>query len=325
MAITVRYDPASTLLQAAVQAGKGEDFWRRYTAEQQLVDTARQYSLQQAQNRQAAFQRYAAPSGGASRLVPYSQPAASSQLDTALNQFNLGPEDRARLTLAQTYGGDRASSQVLENLIGPFTGQGSNAPQSQAKQVLLQSVGQGLKLDPETQAALVGMASDPNVDMNTFRQTVSEISQNQRSAEVQGRANASLADRQLQEQQRLLMKEIDQLQKDLAAANYNPSEGPSQFNPTIREPGGNFTEGLRNLGDVFWKGQPLSTVSTGGDRLALQQYTRLQRLQQQFNDLQTQRTRLSSGPSSSATPSAADRGDLSQTSTEDLLRQLIGG
>lgn len=47
MAIVVRYGAEGAALDAAVQAGKGEDFWRRFQAEQGMVRDVRQYYAQQ--------------------------------------------------------------------------------------------------------------------------------------------------------------------------------------------------------------------------------------------------------------------------------------
>lgn len=51
----VRYDNAGDLGQLAVQAGQGEDFWRRFSAEQQMIQGTRQNQLAQDQTKLEAM------------------------------------------------------------------------------------------------------------------------------------------------------------------------------------------------------------------------------------------------------------------------------
>lgn len=131
MAIRVRYGDVGDLGRLAVQTGQGQDFWRRFQAEQQLVSGIRQQQQAQAAQqlnrmrlRQAAdMQRQqAAQSGlraGGPQTVrsPFAAHVQAQQPSTQAGQFsNLGLDPRSQDTLqvAMQMGDRDLVRQVLQ-------------------------------------------------------------------------------------------------------------------------------------------------------------------------------------------------------------------
>jgi hypothetical protein len=136
MPIRVQYGPVKGLGQLAVNAGEGEDFWRRFQAEQGMVQSQRQYNLANAEIAQRAFalqQAYAnrptsAPAGGAQVAQGPAQPA-QLQMQQALDSINqafkrgtISQEDRDRMVIAARTGNTSLGSIGVDEDRGRQTG-----------------------------------------------------------------------------------------------------------------------------------------------------------------------------------------------------------
>jgi len=321
MSITVRYGPEGAALGAAVQAGRGQDFWRRFQAEQGMVSDIRNYynrqdalELEAQRLQQAARSRGATPTSGTQARVGRS-PVGDS-ISQQFRMAGVSPEDQARLNIAREYGGVGASRQILENTMGPFSGAGSTPMQS-AKQAYLAAVQGDLGLDEDDLATLAPLLESEEVDLDDFQQTLRERRQLKQTADVNRRYELSMQDRQLANQQRALANEAERLQEELAEAGFDPMGAPTQFNPQVRDVG----DGLYgNVAETYWRGD----VATGGNPAAMRKFTRLQQLQNQLRQLQQQREGLINQPRGGAAPQQTE-GDVTQQSTQELLQQLLGG
>lgn len=323
MAITVRYGPSGAGLQAAVQAGEGQDFWRRYQAEQGMVQDIRNYYLQQdalaleAQKLQLAGEqarrKFSTPTAGQTRVT---QSPIGSSVVANLQQLNISPDDQARLDLYKQYTG-RVPEAEARRIFGAFGGTGRGSPLQTSKQAYLSAVAQDLDLDEGQAAALAALVQDESVNYDDFQQTVREARQVSQNQAVQQRYETSLQDRQLYNQQRLLQNEVERLQKEITEAGFDPGAAPAQFNPQVRDTSGTGIEFIDDLTEGYIHGTPIS----GGSPEMRDKHLRMVKLQNQLKALQQQREGLVQAPGGAGRPG----GDVTQQSTESLLQQLLGG
>jgi len=329
MAITLRYDNPAQLLEAAKGVGQGQAFARQQALDQQTIANVRQYYAMQDQQRLAADQQalqaamdrqrsYAVQRPSSTPMSTVSPAMQQQQQQEAAQTLGLTPEDQARLTLASQYGDRSTISKIL---------QPQEAPASQSKVDYVKNVVAANDLSPEEAQGLQILASAPDVTMAQLR-TASDKALKRRqesSGQLSPQYQTVLTARQISSEINSLQRKAEAQAKQVQDKKFNPNGPASQFSPEFRPIGGNFTEGLRNLADVFLPGQPYSSVSTGGNADAAQLYNDYQQTLAEIKAKQAQYQQVISGTASQATPPTTSQTDVSSMSTADLLRAALGG
>jgi len=330
MPIAVRYGPQGPALQAAVQAGEGEDFWRRAQAEQQLVSGIRNYYQQQDANElQARRLQLAAQQARRQRATPTSGTRArrgrtpvTDSVSQAFRDVGISPEDQARLNIANQYGGVQASRPILEEVMGPFGQRPRADPMQTAKQAYFQSIQEDLELDPSQEAALTQLIASPDIDLGEFRRALSETRQLSQGKQREERYERSMRDRQLANQEREVQDEIEDLRERLVDQGVDPSISPSKLSGKPRETPTTGSEWIDNVLEAYaYYGEP-----ERGQPQAVRSLARLKSLQNQLNKVRQQRAELTQVPSQQGGQSeTAETEDITQKSTAELFRELMGG
>lgn len=298
MAINVRYGPSGDLLNASVEAGKGEDFWRRFSAGQQLVQQTQAYYAQQDANNLKSQQLQMAydlqrrqnstptPTSARMRTDEFAQEIQNAKL------AGLTREQQANLDIAKEYGGIQTSGQLVQQYLEPFKNQ-TRTPIAQAKQAYATASLSDFDLTSDQAKALATLIADPSINLEDFRQQVTGIRDQKAARATQQRYETTIQARDIESQEKILQGQIDTITKELTDAGFNPATTPpSEFNPNIRTVGGNTSEFYRGVGDIFVPGQPLSQVSSGGSADMLQKYSALAQLQRKVEKLRQQRLGL---------------------------------
>jgi hypothetical protein len=315
--IRIRYDAAGALGQAAVAAGRGEALQRQrdrdaafLNAELDRQQRAREvaYRNQLEHAKLAQRSRLAGSptvSSGSSRTYDRNM-AEQVRRGRLAEQAGLDEQDRILLDLASEYGDRDTVSRLLRQAGGQVA-----TPMSQAKQAYLKNIAEATNLPDDERAALAALAGSDDVNLSQLRVAASQAASRaqEQSGQLSPRYATVLRVRGLDDRMSALQKKALALRKKIEDAGFDPSGPPTQFNPTVREPGGTISEGLRNVADVFLPGQPLSQVTTGGDPDAMRTFSAYQQTLAELQEAERERQAILSGQ----VPQQQSPGALPQT------------
>ena len=335
MAINIRYGPDGAALTAAVAGGQASYRERAVERDQAFLARAQQYRLDQERlaiesrrlQQAADAQRRMSGSATPSTAKYINNPLATSVAQAKAPQFSAQPASPGtgyvqsgteRFSadggvITGTRAGEPVTPEELQRR-GGFVETQSSKPMD-SRQQYVQAVLSDTNLSPQQQSEIAALGNIPGLTESQLRTAIDGVRRRT------GTGGAAL-DPTFVARERIdsIDNEIRQAQRDLADAEravqdagFDPQGPPSQLNPNVRPVGGNIYEAY--IGDS-------GTVSQGGATPdVFRAYSRADELRRQIQQLQAQRSGVLSG--GGGAPTATD--DLSNLSTDDLLKELLGG